>query len=96
MDPIFNNYPRQPINKDDNADSAGTVAVINKRDILPGTVSFPGRDGQESMKLSKWLRQQKTSDGHPIMIIETTLGQFGWRYDTTRVAVSIHLTQAYE
>ncbi|KAG9225705.1 hypothetical protein CCMSSC00406_0007562 [Pleurotus cornucopiae] len=69
------------------ADSTGTVAIINKRDILPSTVSFPSRDGQGSMKLSKWLREQKTSDGHPIMMIETTLGQFGWKYDTTRIAL---------
>lgn len=27
------------------ADSAGTVAVINKRDILPSIISFPSRDG---------------------------------------------------
>ncbi|KAF4604384.1 hypothetical protein EYR40_001562 [Pleurotus pulmonarius] len=69
------------------ADSAGTVAVINKRDILPSTVSFPRRDAQGNVKLSKWLKQQKTADGHPIIVIGTALGQFGWKYDTTRIAL---------
>ncbi|KAL4258951.1 DUF6593 domain-containing protein [Pleurotus pulmonarius] len=66
------------------ADSAGTVAVINKRDILPSTVSFPRRDAQGNVKLSKWLKQQKTADGHPIIVIGTALGQL---YDTTRIAL---------
>jgi hypothetical protein len=72
---IFNNQPALPLysvvtdRKSDkrtdifDARADRLLARIDRRDILPDTITFPGRNDGSSINLSKWLQKSKLDDG---------------------------------
>jgi hypothetical protein len=72
---IFNNKPAHPLYsvvtdaKSDkhteifDAHANRLLAQIDRRDILPDTVTFPDRNDGSSINLSKWLQKSKLGDG---------------------------------
>jgi len=72
---IFNNQPAQPLYsvvtdaKSDkrtdifDARANRVLAHIDRRDILPDTITFPDRNGGSSINLNKWLQKSKLQDG---------------------------------
>ncbi|KAG2134502.1 hypothetical protein DEU56DRAFT_409007 [Suillus clintonianus] len=90
---IFNNQPASPLysvvtdvksdKHTDIFDLRGNrlLARIDRRDILPDTITFPYRNGGYSIYLSKWLQKSKLENGHHIHAIETALGTYVWKSD---------------
>jgi hypothetical protein len=72
---IFNNQPASPLysvvtdiksdKRTDIFDARGNrlLARVDKRDILPDTITFPNRNNGSSINLSKWLQKSKLEDG---------------------------------
>jgi hypothetical protein len=90
---IFNNQPASPLysvvtdTKSDKRteifDARGNhlLARIDRRDILPDTITFPNRNNGSSINLNKWLQKSKLDDGHHIHSIETAHGTYVWKSD---------------
>jgi len=55
------------------------VACIDRRSILPATVAFPERNGGKAVRISKWIKSAKLSDGFPVSVIETDIGKCFWK-----------------
>ncbi|OAX39455.1 hypothetical protein K503DRAFT_769490 [Rhizopogon vinicolor AM-OR11-026] len=92
---IFNNQPALPlysvvtdIKSDKRTDifdarANNLLAHIDRRDILPDTITFPDRNDGSSINISKWLHKSKLEDGNHIHAIETTCGSYVWKKDAT-------------
>lgn len=90
---IFNNQPASPLysvvtdiksdKRTDIFDARGNrlLARVDKRDILPDTITFPNRNNGSSINLSKWLQKSKLEDGHHVHSIETAHGTYVWKSD---------------
>lgn len=90
---IFNNQPASPLysvvtdiksdKRTDIFDVRGNrlLARVDRRDILPDTITFPNRNSGSSIHLSKWLQKSKLEDGHHIHSIETAHGTYVWKSD---------------
>ncbi|KAG1763368.1 hypothetical protein EDD22DRAFT_777131 [Suillus occidentalis] len=90
---IFNNQPASPLysvvtdvksdKRTDIFDARGNrlLARVDKRDILPDTITFPNRNNGSSINLSKWLQKGKLGDGHHIHSIDTARGTYVWKSD---------------
>ncbi|KAG1749428.1 hypothetical protein EDB19DRAFT_1893514 [Suillus lakei] len=90
---IFNNQPASPLylvvtdiksdKRTDIFDARGNrlLARIDRRDILPDTITFPDRNRGSSINLNKWLQKSKLENGHHIHSIETTPGTYVWKSD---------------
>lgn len=72
---IFNNQPALPLYSvvtDKKSDKRTDIidvradrllARIERRDILPDTITFPDRNDGSTINLSKWLQKSKLDDG---------------------------------
>ncbi|KAF9233800.1 hypothetical protein BU15DRAFT_79780 [Melanogaster broomeanus] len=81
------------------------IAVLHRRELLPDTVSFPGRIGGTRISVQKWLRRTKLPDGSSAYVMETSYGRYIWKvvsghhheifpdYDPDGVIASVHLHQ---
>lgn len=88
---IFNNQPALPLysvvtdiksdKRTDIFDARGNrlLARVDRRDILPDTITFPNRNNGSSINLSKWLQKSKLEDGHHVHSIETAHGTYVWK-----------------
>lgn len=88
---IFNNQPASPLysvvtdiksdKRTDIFDARGNrlLARVDRRDILPDTITFPNRNNGSSINLSKWLQKSKLEDGHHVHSIETAHGTYVWK-----------------
>ncbi|KAH7905303.1 hypothetical protein BJ138DRAFT_1165041 [Hygrophoropsis aurantiaca] len=63
--------------------SGRLVAVWERRDILPDTVTFPDRDNGSTTSVSKWLSKGKLPDGMPVHVMQTAYGPLVWKSDAT-------------
>ncbi|KAG0701078.1 hypothetical protein DFH29DRAFT_928974 [Suillus ampliporus] len=55
------------------------VAIFHRREILPNTVSFPGRNGGAPISVQKWLRKTKLADGTTAFVMGTDYGPYVWK-----------------
>ncbi|KIJ63422.1 hypothetical protein HYDPIDRAFT_29666 [Hydnomerulius pinastri MD-312] len=55
------------------------IAVLQRRDLLSNTVSFPERNGGSHISVQKWLRKTRMPDGSVACIMETDYGPYIWK-----------------
>ncbi|KAH7890158.1 hypothetical protein F5I97DRAFT_1850553 [Phlebopus sp. FC_14] len=55
------------------------IAILHRRELLPNTVSFPGRGKGTPLNLQKWLRKTKSSHGGISYVMNTEYGTCIWK-----------------
>ncbi|EIW85834.1 hypothetical protein CONPUDRAFT_80228 [Coniophora puteana RWD-64-598 SS2] len=55
------------------------IAVWSRKDLLPDTIAWPGREGGNSTAVKNWLKKGDGADGIPVHTLNTAAGPIVFR-----------------